>query len=133
ILTEQAGLNAAHLRSKHDAAMDYQAYLATNPAKAERWLTIDKQIALTPSQRQLIESFTREMKVLCVSGIWCGDCVAQGPMIQKIADANPRMIDLKWLDRDAHMDLSQRITINAGLRVPVWIVMAEAVGLVSMF
>ena len=36
----------------------------------------------------LLGGFTREMKVLVISGIWCGDCVAQGPLLHHIASAN---------------------------------------------
>lgn len=123
--SESSWLPANFLRSKHAAGLSYAAYLATDPAKAEAWRKVEGQIALTDDQRKLVESFTRRINVICVSGIWCGDCSSQGPMLQAIAAANPAMIDLKWLDRDSHMDLSQRIVINAGLRVPTVIFLAE--------
>ena len=117
-------MNAAYLKSKHDAGLDYQAYLATDAEKGDKWKAIGEQIALTDPQRQLIAGFTREMKVLVISGIWCGDCVQQGPLLQAIADANP-CIDLKWVDRDEHEDLAKQVMINQGLRVPVVIFMAQ--------
>lgn len=107
------------------AGLDYDSYLATDPAKAENWRKLEAQIHLTDAQQNLIRSFTRQIKVLAISGIWCGDCVAQCPMLMKIAQANPRCIDLKFVDRDVHIDLSQRVMINAGLRVPTVIFMAE--------
>lgn len=125
-------MNASFLQTKHRAGMEYAAYLATDPAKAENWRKIDREVDLTQQQRQLIEGFTRQMRVLAISGIWCGDCVVQGPLIQKIADANPQAIDLKWIDRDEHLDLAQQVAINAGLRVPVVIFMAEDYELVSV-
>ena len=42
----------------------------------------------------------------------------------RIAEASP-CVDLKWLDRDEHSDLAEQIKINAGLRVPALIFMAE--------
>lgn len=42
---------------------------------------------ITP-QKQLLAGFEREMKVLAYSGIWCGDCVQQGPLVQRIAEGN---------------------------------------------
>jgi thiol-disulfide isomerase/thioredoxin len=122
---EYVALDAALLERKHRAGVDYDAYLASDAEKAQRWRELQSKVALTPPQRQLLAAFTREMKVICVSGIWCGDCVAQGPMLDAIAAANPKTIDLKWLDRDEHMDLSNLIKINAGLRVPTVIFMAE--------
>ena len=117
-------MNATYLKSKHEAGLDYEAYLATDADKADNWRTIDSQITLSDSQRTLIEGFSRQMKVLVVSGIWCGDCVQQGPLLQLIAEANP-LIDQKWIDRDEHADLAEQIKINQGLRVPMAIFMAE--------
>lgn len=117
-------LNSQYLRSKHMAGHDYESYLATNEEKAEKWRAISAQVALPDAGRTLVEGFVREMKVLCVSGIWCGDCVQQGPLLQAIAAAND-CIDLRWLDRDEHADLAEQVKINAGLRVPVVIFMAE--------
>jgi len=124
--------DAAFLKEKHHRALEYEAYLATDPEKAGPWRDIYDRVTLTDQQRRLIESFTRQMKVLCISGIWCGDCVQQGPLIQHIAEANP-LIDLRWLDRDEHLDLAEKITINAGLRVPTVIFMAEDYGPVAIY
>ncbi len=117
-------MNATYLKSKHDAGLDYESYLATDSEKGDNWRTIDAQVALSDTQRALIEGFAREMKVLVVSGIWCGDCVQQGPLLERIAEANP-VFNLKWIDRDEHADLAEQIKINQGLRVPVALFMAE--------
>ena len=117
-------MNATYLKSKHDAGLDYESYLATDSDKGDNWRTIGSQVTLSETQRALITGFAREMKVLVVSGIWCGDCVQQGPLLERIAEANP-VINLKWIDRDVHADLAEQIKINRGLRVPVTIFMAE--------
>ncbi|MEM7229069.1 MAG: thioredoxin family protein [Planctomycetota bacterium] len=117
-------LNAQFLRSKHEAGLTYQDYLATDSVKAEPWQSIHEQVALSEDHRRLLDTFTRSMNVICVSGIWCGDCVQQGPLLQHIADASP-IINLRWLDRDEHSDLSEQIMINAGQRVPTVIFLAE--------
>jgi hypothetical protein len=118
-------MNAAYLKSKFEAALDWESYLATDAARAVHWRNVYNQLALTTPQRRLIESFTRRMHVLVSSGIWCGDCSAQGPMLQRIAEANPRLIHLRLLDRDVHADLSRQIMINGGLRVPTVLFLAE--------
>jgi thiol-disulfide isomerase/thioredoxin len=120
-----ARLDAAYLKSKYDAGLGYEEYLATDPAKAARWRDIEHKLQLSDDQQRLIRGFVRQMRVLCVSGIWCGDCVAQVPMLHRIAQANPQGIDLKIVDRDEHIDLADQIMINAGHRVPTVIWMAE--------
>lgn len=124
-LAANTWLSAEFLQSKFDAGLSFDDYLATDPVRAEKWRTVHQRAQLTDAQRQLIASFTRTMPVLISSGIWCGDCVQQCPLLQRIAEANPRMIELRLVDRDEHLDLSQRIMINAGLRVPTVIFMAE--------
>lgn len=123
-----------YLRSKLDAGLTWQQYIATGkPDQQQAWNRIYNEVTLTGAQETLIQSFTREMHVLCVSGIWCGDCVQQGPLIQRIADANRDRIRLRWLDRDEHKDLAERIKINQGMRVPTVIFAAEDDEFVSLF
>ena len=117
-------MNSSYLQSKFDQALDWEAYLATDGERAGNWTMIYEQVRLDDEQRRLVEGFVRGVKALCVSGIWCGDCVQQGPLLQRIAEASPR-IDLRFVDRDEHPDLAGQIKINAGLRVPVLILMAE--------
>lgn len=123
----QPHLDAAYLRSKHEAGLEYEAYLASDSAKAANWRKYEQQIQLSEAQRKLLAGFTREIKVLVSSGIWCGDCAVQCPMLVKMAQATskPNLIDLKFVDRDEHIDLSNQIMINGGLRVPTAIFMAE--------
>lgn len=119
-------MDATYLQSKHAAGLDYAGYLASGkPEQKARWDELYEKITLTEQQRTLLGSFTRQVNVICVSGIWCGDCVRQGPMIQKIAEASNGKINLKWVDRDEHMDLQEKVKINAGNRVPVVVFAAE--------
>ncbi len=123
-------MNADFLRNKFAAGLIYADYLRTGKdAQREGWERIGGQVALTEAQRGLLGACKRELKVLVVSGIWCGDCVRQGPMIQAIADAYGKEAGatcaVRWLDRDEHMDAQTQVTINGGNRVPVVIFAAE--------
>jgi hypothetical protein len=124
-------MDAATLRDSHDAGLSYAEYLATDVTRARPWQEVGQRIALTPDQRELLAGFTRKMPVICLSGIWCGDCSAQGPMLAAIADACPA-VDLRWLDRDVHAELSERVTICGGRRVPTVIWMSEEFEFVSL-
>ncbi len=127
-------MDAAFLKQKHDAGLDYDAYVATGkPEQQASWRKMYDQLQLTDEQRSLVGGFTRRMNVIAVSGIWCGDCVRQGPMFQKIAEASGGRIVLKWVDRDEHMDLQERVKVNAGNRVPVVVFCAEDHELVGWY
>jgi len=125
-------MNAQYLKSKFDAGLPYEDYLATDPDKAEPWRAIGEQVSLNGEQKRLVESFVPPMNVLVTSGIWCGDCAQQCSLVQHIADASPT-IDLRYVDRDEHSDLAEQVKINAGMRVPVAIFMAEDFEPVSVF
>lgn len=119
-------MTSKFLAEKFAAAMPYETYIATGTTEQQRrWKQVYDTAAITSAQRQLAESFTREMKLLIISGIWCGDCVQQCPLIQKIAEANPDKIQLRILDRDQHPDLRDQFHINGGDRVPVILLLAE--------
>ncbi len=127
-------MNHELIKQKFDAGQDWAVYLATGTADQQSaWKKIYDQIALTDAQRAMLGSCVREMHVIALSGIWCGDCVRQGPMFQKIAEASGGKIKLKWCDRDEHMDLTQQVTICGGQRVPVAVFAAEDFELVGWY
>ena len=112
------------VESVFSRAVPYASYLATDPGRAGGWQAVYERARLDDTQRGELASFTREMKVLVVSGIWCGDCVQQGPLLARIAEACPR-IDLRWVDRDVEVEFSSRLRICGGGRVPVVVLAAE--------
>ncbi|MAD19437.1 MAG: thiol reductase thioredoxin [Planctomycetaceae bacterium] len=112
------------LSTTHAAGLDFEAYVATDPKRAPDWRAIHERTTLTPSRRTLIEGFVRRLNVIVVSGTWCGDCVQQGPLLARIAEASD-LIDLRWVDRDEQPELASRVRINGGDRVPVAVFMNE--------
>ncbi len=124
-------MNTQLLSAAFESGLAYDAYLATDPSRAPAWRIAESQSHLTALQQSLLNSFTRRMPVLVLSGVWCGDCAQQGPMLQSIACASP-CIDLRWIDRDAHPDLRDLVRICGGHRVPTVLWMAEDFEFVSL-
>ena len=119
-------MQAAFLAAKFEAALPYAGYVQTGTDEQQRrWRQVYDAARLTPAQAQLVAGFTRDMKVLILSGVWCGDCVQQCPLLQRAAEANAGRIDLRLLDRDQHRDLTEKVRINGGDRVPVALFVAE--------
>lgn len=126
-------LTAAFLKSHFDRALPYSKYIATGkPAQQQAFHEVYERAHLEPAQAELLSGFTRDIKILVSSGVWCGDCVHQVPLLARIAEGNPKRIDLRIADRDEHKDLADRIMINQGHRVPVAIFMAEDFEFVSL-
>jgi thiol-disulfide isomerase/thioredoxin len=115
-----------YLKQKFEAALRYEQYVKTGTDEQQRrWKQVYDVAALTDKQRELVASFKRQTHVLISSGIWCGDCVQQVPLIERIAEASGGKIATRILDRDQHRDLAEQIRINGGDRVPVVLAMAE--------
>ncbi len=119
-------LDPAFLRATFDAALPYDAYVATGtPDQRASWAAFHARVLPTPAQRDLIASFTRRVHILVSSGTWCGDCVQQVPMLDHIARVNAESLRLRIVDRDRHAELAEQIRICGGLRVPTVLFLNE--------
>jgi thiol-disulfide isomerase/thioredoxin len=127
-------MTPTYLADKFSKALTYARYVVTGTEEQQRrWQQVYDLARLTEPQKRLIAGFEREMKVLVVSGIWCGDCVQQCPFLERIAEASPAKVAVRFVDRDEHRDLIEQLRINAGDRVPVAIFMAEDFERCGMF
>ncbi len=106
-------------------AVTYDEHVAT--AKEEhkdRWKQALEAATLTDEQRALVGSFERKMNVLVLSGVWCGDCVRQCPIIHRIAEASD-LIDLRFIDREEDPKLRDLLRVNGATKVPVTLFLSE--------
>lgn len=118
-------LSTEQLRSAFSKGLSYSEYVAKgNPSHQERWKTVYEAVSLKPKQKELLADFKRDMKVLVLSGVWCGDCMAECPPLVKIAEACDRL-ELRFLERDEHPEIRDALSLNAGQRVPVTLFLAE--------
>ena len=109
-----------------DGGHRYQEYLAAfgTPEHQRRWAEVEGCVALTDPQRSLLGGFEREMRVLCVAGAWCGDCVNQCPIFLHFENASSR-IQVRYVDRDAPRLLPEPPRLCGGTRVPQVIFLSE--------
>ncbi len=114
-------------RTCFDAAAGYDAYLASgDPAKAQRWPAMEEKLpGVTAAQAERLRGHGRRMNVLIYSGVWCGDCVRQGPMLRRIAEACGPEVELRFIDRDALPELRDELRILGAMRVPVAVFLSE--------
>lgn len=118
--------NTFSFAEKFSTALAYDRYVQTgNEEQQRRWRQVYDAAHLTETQKTLVGGFVRQMKILIFSGIWCGDCVQQCPLIYRIAEANPGKIDLRFAERPKESELPPELRINAGSRVPVVIFLSE--------
>ncbi len=112
--------------TKFEAGQTYQAFLEQygSADQKARWAAVHGRVALTDAQKQLLAGFTREMKIICLTGAWCGDCVSQCPIFNHFEAANP-LVRIRYFDRDANPDLGAALSVCGGARVPVLLFLSE--------
>jgi thiol-disulfide isomerase/thioredoxin len=119
-------MKSSYLSDQFALALPYDRYVQTGTDEQQRrWKQVYDAARLADRQTELVHGFVRELKILIVSGIWCGDCVQQCPLMQRIAETNANKIDLRLLERDQHRDLVEQVRMNAGDRVPVVLFLSE--------
>lgn len=115
-------------------ATNYNTYVSSGPPDHQsNWAANHARITLTPAQSALLSSFTRHQPVLVISGTWCGDCAQQVPIMHHIAQATKGKIDLRIIDRDKGIELSNQVKISGGNRVPTVIFMNEEFDLLGLY
>jgi hypothetical protein len=114
------------LESKFAEGLSYDAFLQKygTDDQRSRWAKLHAAVKLKPGQVDLLKSFTREMKVFCLAGAWCGDCVNQCPIFDHFAAVQP-LVQLRFFDRDANPDLGERLSVCGAARVPAVMFVSE--------
>ena len=118
-------------RDTFAAAVPYAEYLATGAENhRKRWQAMDRQVQVDAAQQRRLAQFTRRMNLLCYSGIWCGDCVRQGPILHHLAAAanaatGTEVVDLRFAERIDDSELADELRILGALRVPVTVCLSE--------
>ncbi|MDG2423690.1 MAG: thioredoxin family protein [Phycisphaerales bacterium] len=118
---------AAFLKSHFQQALPLEPFInSLDPDQQATWHQRCQQLQISEAQQAILDSFTRDMKILCLTGPWCGDCALQGAAIARLEQACPDRITLRFLPRDeSWAELIVSSMINAGTRVPVTWLMAE--------
>jgi hypothetical protein len=107
-------------------ALEYSSFLDryASAAQRQRWDAMHALFSLNAEQSSRLAPFSRRMPVLCLAGAWCGDCINHCPVFDHFARAQ-RLIELRFLDRDARPEVRSLLAINGGQRVPVLVFLSE--------
>jgi thiol-disulfide isomerase/thioredoxin len=81
-------------------------------------------VKLTSDQKSLLQSFTREMKVVVMAGAWCGDCINQCPIFDEFAATTSKIV-VRYFDRDANPELAAELQTCGAARVPCVVFLSE--------
>ncbi|RMG40662.1 MAG: thiol reductase thioredoxin [Candidatus Dadabacteria bacterium] len=112
-------------RSYFEKGLSYPDYVSGAEEKHQkRWNSVKEALSLSSELKQKIDNFDRQMNVIVLSGIWCGDCARQGPMLRTIEEATDK-ITFRYLDNRENPELQDELRILGAARVPVVLAMSE--------
>ncbi len=115
-----------NFKSKFDAGFAYGDFLEKYGSDGDKmkWKSVHDLVSLSSEQQELLSGFTREMNVLVMAGAWCGDCVSQVPILDHFENVSEK-ITIRYVDRDADVELAEELKICGGSRVPQTVIMSE--------
>ena len=109
-----------------DQAHTYDEYVTSGTNdQLQKWNSFYELTQLTEAQHQQVQSFTRKMHVLVMSGVWCGDCIRQGPMLRRIEEASEGLMEFRFIDNKENPELMDELRINGAQKVPVIVALSE--------
>ena len=108
-------------------AVSYRDYLTTgNDREGAAWTRAEAALPALPDDAGTrLDSAGRIVNVLCLSGIWCGDCVRSVPVVARLAAAAGPSVDLRLVDRDAIPELRDELRVLGAMRVPMVVFLTE--------
>lgn len=102
------------------------AMLHYTKMNVQRMSRVDKTVALNADLLEALKSLKKQYRFLVISEGWCGDAAQIIPVFNKIANAFPEKINLKFVLRDQHLPLIDAHLTNGGRAIPVLLILDES-------
>ena len=80
--------------------MTYDAYKAQMTRNREQFEQNEKDLQLTPEDAQALSNLPQRVSVLALAEDWCGDVIANLPIVGRLAEASGGKLNLRILLRD---------------------------------
>jgi hypothetical protein len=108
-------------RARWDRGITYDEFKAAMTRNQERFAENEARVALDPETVRAFKSLPKGTRVLALAEDWCGDVVANLPVLGRLAKEAPGL-DLRVFYRDQNLDLMER-WLNQGKyqSIPVFV------------
>jgi thiol-disulfide isomerase/thioredoxin len=108
-------------RARWDKGITYDAYKAAMTRNQERFVENEGKVVLDPETVRIFKSLPQGTRILVLAEDWCGDVVANLPILGRIAKEVPGL-DVRVFYRDQNPDLIER-WLNQGKyqSIPVFV------------
>jgi len=107
-------------RERFEQGMTYDDYKAQMTRNQERFGENERQLELDPADLAVFKNLPRPLNVLVLAEDWCGDVVANLPILGRIAQESGTL-NLRVFLRDQHPDLMDQYLKDGQFRsIPVF-------------
>lgn len=112
-------------RARWDKGITYDEFKAAMTRNQERFAENESRVALDPETVRTFKSLPKPLRVLVLAEDWCGDVVANLPILGRLAKEVPTL-DVRVFLRDQNLDLMER-WLNQGKyqSIPVFVFFDE--------
>ena len=112
-------------RARWDKGITYDEFKAAMTRNQERFAENESRVALDPETVRTFKSLPKPLRVLVLAEDWCGDVVANLPILGRLAKEVPTL-DARIFLRDQNLDLMER-WLNQGKyqSIPVFVFFDE--------
>ena len=113
-------------RERWGKGMTYDAFKAAMTRNQERFAANEDRVVLDPETMRTFKGLPQPLRVLVLAEDWCGDVVANLPVLGRIAKEVPTL-DVRIFYRDENLDLMER-WLNQGKyqSIPVFVFFDES-------
>ena len=91
-------------RERFEQGLTYEAHLAQVTRNRERHEANERALAIDPADLAAFRGLPRPVRVLVLTEDWCGDCVANVPILGRLARESGKL-DVRIFYRDQNKDL----------------------------
>jgi hypothetical protein len=109
-----------------ESGLDYAAWLAAAESAEQRDRLEAQRLALVlePQVAGFLAALSRPVHVVAIAEDWCGDVVRHAPVLQRLAEAGPRL-KVRYLTRQQWPDVFVRFLTNGGEAIPKFIFLSD--------
>lgn len=108
-------------RERFEQGMTYAEYKAQMTRNAERFEATERRVTLDPAAVAAFRGLTKPLNVLVLAEDWCGDVIANLPILGRLA-ADSGTLNLRVFLRDQNLDLIDQYLNQGKYRsIPVFV------------
>ncbi len=118
-------------RERFESGLTYAEYCQSVEKHQGLWNGVYEQTTIPEDAASRLHELPGRRLVAVLAEDWCGDAASLVPILAKLADSAPEMVELRVLERDENHDIMDRYLSHGGRSIPIAIVMDEQLNLLG--